>query len=77
VPLLICLGRDKPKLDDWVIVSHTLDADMDDKTLWKCPFSSNSWIPPKSHWVAVDELADVLTSGIPKVKYISDFSRAP
>jgi hypothetical protein len=58
----ICLGWGD--CDDWVVVGYS-DTGVDDKILWKCPFSENSWIPPNDHWVPVDELA----RGTPKIHY--------
>jgi hypothetical protein len=56
---------------DWVIVGYT-EAGGDEEILWKCPNSSNSWIPPTDHWVPVYRLAKTK----PKVEYCSDYSRA-
>jgi hypothetical protein len=66
--------------DDWVIYGET-DAEMviyedgeaepdydsiEQKVLWKNPFSKNMPLPPVSGWVPVDKLA----RGEPKIKYL-------
>jgi hypothetical protein len=52
------------KFDGWIIRGITDDEGYEN-ILWKCPFGSNSWIPPKDHWEAIHEEV----SGTPKIEY--------